>query len=171
MDQQQPAGHYAGLDVSLETTSVCVVDDAGAVVWRGKCASTPEAIAMVLHRHAPALVRAGLETGPLSNWLILGLRRLAVPVVCLDARHAKAALKLQLNKTDANDALGLAQIVRTGWYREVAVKGMDASTLRLLLVARAQLVSQRQALANTIRGLFKAFGLSPAPRPTPPRAA
>ena len=63
MDQQQPAGHYAGLDVSLETTSVCVVDDAGAVVWRGKCASTPEAIAMVLHRHAPALVRAGLETG------------------------------------------------------------------------------------------------------------
>ena len=94
-----------------------------------------------------------------------------MPVVCLDARHAKAALKLQLNKTDANDALGLAQIVRTGWYREVAVKGMDASTLRLLLVARAQLVSQRQALANTIRGLFKAFGLSPAPRPTPPRAA
>ena len=82
-----------------------------------------------------------------------------MPVACLDARHAKAALKLQLNKTDANDALGLAQIVRTGWYREVAVKGMDAHTLRLLLVARAQLVSQRQALANTVRGLLKTFGL------------
>ena len=160
MDQQhQPEQHYAGLDVSLDATSICVLDAKGAVVWRGKCASTPEAIRDALRQHAPALVRAGLETGQLSNWLTHGLRRLGVPVVCLDARHAKAALKLQLNKTDANDALGLAQIVRTGWYREVAVKGMDAQTLRLLLVARAQLVSQRQALANTVRGLLKTFGL------------
>ena len=160
MDQQhQPEQHYAGLDVSLDATSICVLDAKGAVVWRGKCASTPEAIRDALRQHAPALVRAGLETGQLSNWLTHGLRRLGVPVVCLDARHAKAALKLQLNKTDANDALGLAQIVRTGWYREVAVKGMDAHTLRLLLVARAQLVSQRQALANTVRGLLKTFGL------------
>jgi len=82
-----------------------------------------------------------------------------LPVVCLDARHVKAALSLQINKTDANDALGLAQIVRSGWYREVAVKSMDAHTLRLLLVARAQLVSQRQAVANTVRGLLKTFGL------------
>ena len=159
MDQQhQPEQHYAGLDVSLNATSICVLDAKGAVVWRGKCASTPEAIRDALRQHAPALVRAGLETGQLSNWLTHGLRRLGVPVVCLDARHAKAALKLQLNKTDANDALGLAQIVRTGWYREVAVKGMDAHRLRLLLVARAQLVSQRQALANTVRGLLKTFG-------------
>ena len=163
MDQQQPGRHYAGLDVSLETTSVCVVDDDGAVVWRGKCASEPRAIVETLGRRAPGLVRAGLETGQLSNWLTLGLRRLGVPVACLDARHAKAALKLQLNKTDANDALGLAQIVRTGWYREVAVKGMDASTLRLLLVARAHMVSQRQATANTVRGLLKAFGLKVPP--------
>ena len=159
MDQQhQPEQHYAGLDVSLDATAICVLDAKGAVVWRGKCASTPEAIRDALRQHAPALVRAGLETGQLSTWLTHGLRRLGVPVVCLDARHAKAALKLQLNKTDANDALGLAQIVRTGWYREVAVKGMDAHTLRLLLVARAQLVSQRQALANTVRGLLKTFG-------------
>jgi len=78
--------------------------------------------------------------------------------VCLDARHAKAALSLQINKTDANDALGLAQVVRTGWYREIAVKSMDAHTLKMLLVAR-QLVSQRQTIANTIRGLLKTFGL------------
>jgi len=109
--------------------------------------------------YAPAAVRIGLETGQLSNWLTLNLRRRGLPVVCLDARHAKAALSLQINKTDANDALGLAQIVRTGWYREVAVKSMDAHTLRMLLVARAQLVSQRQTIANTIRGLLKTFGL------------
>jgi hypothetical protein len=81
-----------------------------------------------------------------------------VPIVCLDARHAKAALRVQINKTGANDAYGLAQVVRTGWFREIAVKSLDAQSLRLLLVARAQLVSQRQAIANTLRGLLKAFG-------------
>ena len=156
MDQQQ---HYVGLDVSLETTSICVIDDKGTAVWRSKCASTLESITEAVHTYAPAAVRVGLETGQLSNWLTLNLRRRGLPVVCLDARHAKAALSLQINKTDANDAFGLAQIVRTGWYREVAVKSMDAQTLRMLLMARAQLVSQRQTIANTIRGLLKTFGL------------
>ena len=100
MDQQpQPADrHYAGLDVSLDSTTVCVVDDAGAVVWRGKCPSDAKAIAATLAERAPALARAGLETGLLSNWLTLSLRRLRVPVACLDARHAKAALRMQVNK-------------------------------------------------------------------------
>lgn len=155
MDQR----HYVGLDVSLETTSICVIDDSGTVVWRGKCASEPDAICQTVRAHAPAAARVGLETGQLSNWLTLGLRRGGLPVVCLDARHAKAALSMQVNKTDANDALGLAQIVRTGWFREVAIKSMDAQTLRMLLMARAQLVSQRQAVANNIRGLMKTFGL------------
>ena len=101
----------------------------------------------------------GLETGQLSNWLTRTLCELGLPVVCLDARHAEAALKLQVNKTDANDAWGLAQIVRTGWFREVAVKSMDAQALRMLLVARTHLISQRQATANVIRGLMKTFGL------------
>ena len=156
MDRQQ---HYVGLDVSLETTAVCVINDKGTVVWRGKCASTPESIAAAVRTYAPAAVRVGLETGQLSNWLTLNLRRRGVPIVCLDARHAKATLSLQINKTDANDAFGLAQIVRTGWFREVAVKSMDAHTLKILLVARAQLVSQRQMVANTVRGLLKTFGL------------
>ena len=94
MDQQQ---HYVGLDVSLETTSICVIDDKAAVVWRGKCASTPDAITGTVQKYAPAAVRVGLETGQLSNWLTLNLRRRGVPVVCLDARHAKAALSLQIN--------------------------------------------------------------------------
>jgi transposase len=155
MDQQ----HYVGLDVSLETTAVCVIDNEGNVVWRGKCASTVESIATAVRTYAPAAVRVGLETGQLSNWLTLSLRRRGFPIICLDARHAKAALNLQINKTDANDAFGLAQVVRTGWYREVAVKSMDAQKLRILLVARAQLVSQRQTIANTIRGFLKTFGL------------
>ncbi len=154
MDQQ----HYVGLDVSLETVSICIIDNSGAVVWRGKCATEPDSICQIVRTQAPALVRVGLETGQLSNWLTLGLRRRGLPVVCLDARHAKAALSLQVNKTDANDALGLAQVVRTGWFREVTIKSMDAQTLRLLLMARAQLVSQRQAVANNIRGLLKTFG-------------
>jgi transposase len=150
--------HYVGLDVSQETTSVCVVDQAGRVVWQGKCGSDPDSVAACIKRFAPFAVRVGLETGLLSNWLTRTLRQRGVPVVCLDARHAKAALTMQINKTDANDAHGLAQIVRTGWFREVAVKSMDAQTLRMLLVTRAQLVSQRQTLANTIRGLIKSFG-------------
>jgi transposase len=147
-----------GLDVSQATTSLCVIDDAGELLWRGKCASDPDAITAALHAHAPHMARVGLETGQLSNWLTRTLRQRGVPVVCLDARHAKAALSLRLNKTDDNDALGLAHVVRTGWFREIAVKSMDAQALRMLLVARAQLVSQRQALANTIRGLLKTFG-------------
>jgi transposase len=150
--------HYVGLDVSQEVTSICVVDQQGAVVWRGKCATDPDSLATALRQHALHLVRAGLETGLLSNFLTRALRARGVPVICLDARHAKAALSMQINKTDANDAHGLAQVVRTGWFREIAVKSMDAQSLRLLLVARAQPVSQRQAIANTLRGLLKAFG-------------
>jgi transposase len=154
MDQQ----HYVGLDVSLETTSICVVDQTGAIIWRGKCSTEQDAISQAVRAHAPSAVRVGLETGQMSNWLTLQLRKHGLPVVCLDARHAKGALSMQLNKTDANDAHGLAQVVRTGWFREVAIKSMDAQALRMLLMARAQLVSQRQAVANNIRGLLKTFG-------------
>ena len=107
-------------------------------MWRGRCSSTPDAIAHVVREHAPTAVRIGLEAGQLSTWLVHGLRKLGLPAICLDARHAKAALSLQLNKTDDNDALGLAHVVRTGWYREVAVKSMDSQTTRALLMARAQ---------------------------------
>jgi transposase len=151
--------HYVGLDVSLELTSICVVDGKGRCLWQGKCASTPEAIAAAVRARAPRAVRVGLESGPLSIWHWHELKRLGLPVVCLDARHAKAALSLQLNKSDRNDALGLAQIVRTGWYREVAVKSFDSQVIRTLLTTRAQLVRMRTDLANQIRGVLKPFGL------------
>jgi transposase len=150
---------YVGLDVSLEHTSVCVLDEAGSVVWRGKCASEPESIAAALRKHASGAVRIGLETGLLSTWLFHELKKRDLPVICIDARHAKAALSLRVNKTDTNDAHGIAQIVRVGWYREVVVKSMDNHTLRAMLSARAHLVAQSVTLANSIRGLLKVFGL------------
>lgn len=150
---------YVGLDVSLEHTSVCVVDSGGRTLWQGKCSSRPAAIATTVRARAPQAVRIGFESGPLSSWHWHELKKLRLPVVCLDARHAKAALSLQLNKSDRNDALGLAQIVRTGWYREVAVKSLDSQVIRSMITARAQLVRMRVDLANQIRGVLKPFGL------------
>jgi transposase len=150
---------YVGLDVSLKDTSVCVVDQTGKVIWQGCCASTPEAIRRTIQSRASEAARIGLETGPLTTWLIHRLRAMGLPVICLDARHAKAALKMQVNKTDSNDALGLAQIVRTGWYREVTVKGWEAHRIRALIGARARLVDVQRTLANQIRGTLKTFGL------------
>lgn len=150
---------YVGLDVSQDQTSMCVVDESGRVLWQGKCASTPEAIAATLRSRAPQAERIGLESGPLSIWLCHGLTALGLPVVCLDARHAKASLSLQLNKSDANDARGLAQIVRTGWYRAVTARSLDGQRMRALITARAQLVALRVDLGNQIRGVLKPFGL------------
>jgi transposase len=149
---------FVGLDVSQAETAICVVDAAGAVQWQGKCASTPEAISATLKQKAPQAVRIALETGPLSAWHWRALSKLGLPVVCIDARHAKAALAMQVNKTDANDAFGLAQIVRTGWYREVRIKSEQSHRTRGLLAARSKLVDMRKDVSNQLRGLLKVFG-------------
>lgn len=151
--------HYVGLDVSLKETAICVIDGEGNRVWQGKCASNPEDMEIVIRRRAPSAVRIALETGPLCVWHWHALRAVDLPVVCIHARHAKAALMMQLNKTDPNDAFGLAQIVRCGWYREVEVKSIDSHRVRLLLSARSRLVEMRTTLYNQIRGLVKTFGI------------
>ena len=107
--------HYAGLDVSQKETTICVVDEQGRRLWRGTAPTDPEALTEILRQHGCDL-RIGVETGPLMPWLVHGLRRNGLEVICLDARHAKAALAMQFNKNDRDDAEGLAQIVRTGWY-------------------------------------------------------
>src|SRR3990172_3503581 len=117
-----PVIHYVGLDVSQKMTAICVVDGAGRRIWRGECRTAPEEIESAVRRHAGEDARIGIETGPMTPWLVHELRNRQLDVVCLDARHARAALKMQLNKTDRNDAEGLAQIMRTGWYRVVHVK-------------------------------------------------
>jgi transposase len=150
---------YVGLDVSMEETSVCIMDAAGSTVWEGTVASEPSAIVRMLHRHAPHAERVGLETGPTSTWLWHELRNAGVPAICIDARHAQAALSMRLNKTDRNDAAGLAQLMRMGWYREVQVKQLAAHGDGALLASRALLVRQRCELENQIRGLMKNFGL------------
>jgi transposase len=150
---------YVGLDVSQKFTHVCAVDSGGKVLWQGKCASTPEAIAQTIKAHAADVIRIGLESGPLCVWHWHALKAMALPVVCLDARHAKAALSMQLNKTDKNDAHSIAQIVRTGWYREVSVKSLGSHALRSLLQNRYQLVCMRVGIGNQIRGTLKTFGI------------
>jgi transposase len=152
---------FVGLDVSQKLTSICVVDDTGRRVWRGQCASDPEQIARLISRYAGDAAGIGIETGPMTPWLVHEFRARGLDVTCLDARHASAALKMQMNKTDQNDAEGLAQIMRTGWYRSVHVKSLDAHRARALLGARAQLVGMTTRLSNHIRGVLKTFGLLP----------
>ena len=152
---------FVGLDVSQKLTSICVVDDTGRRLWRGQCATDPEQIARVSSRHAGDDARIGIETGPMTPWLVHEFRARGLNVTCLDARHASAALKMQMNKTDQNDAEGLAQIMRTSWYRSVHVKSLDAHRARALLGARAQLVGMTTRLSNHIRGVLKTFGLLP----------
>ncbi len=159
MTTSQAARSYTTSWDATEQTAVCIVDEQGKALWRGKCASTPEAIAAVVNVRAPRVERIGLESGPLSTWHWHELKQRGLPVICLDARHAKAALSLQMNKTDPNDALGLAQIVRTGWYREVTVKSLDSQVVRSFLSSRARLVEVRVDLINQIRGMLKPFGL------------
>ena len=153
--------NYIGLDVSQKMTAICVVDNAGRRLWRGQCPTVPEQIHRAVRRHAGNDVRIGIETGAMTPWLVHELRNLGLEVVCLDARHARAALKMQINKTDQNDAEGLAQIVRRGWYRSVHVKSFDSHRARAILGARAQLVGMRTRLSNHIRGVLKTFGLLP----------
>lgn len=153
--------HSVGLDVSQKTTAICVVDGDGKTIWRGVCASLPDQIEASVRRHAGDDARVGVETGAMTPWLVHALRGRGLEVICLDARHARAALKMQINKTDQNDAEGLAQIVRTGWYRSVHVKSLSAHRARALLGARAQLVGMTTRLSNHIRGILKTFGVLP----------
>src|SRR5260221_10233508 len=153
--------HYVGLDVSQKTTAICVVDEQGRRLWRGVCATDPGAISARVLKHGGVDVKVGVETGSMTPWLVHGLRGAGLDVECLDARRVKAAPQMRLNKTDENDAEGLAQIMRTGWYRPVHVKSFDAHRARALLGARAQLVGMTPRLSNHVRGVLKTFGMLP----------
>jgi transposase len=144
---------FVGLDVSQEVTHLCVIDSKGETVWQGECASRPDAIAEAIAAHAGNVSHIGLENGPLSTWHWHALKAMGLPVVCIDARHARASLQMRVNKTDKNDARGIAQIIRMGWYREVRVKSLDSHTVRTMLGIRAQLVDMRTEIINQIRGV------------------
>jgi transposase len=128
-------------------------------VREGVVDSDPEMIAAFVRSKALDAIRVGLETGPTATWLWTELKRLGLSVICIDARHAKAVLKMQINKSDRNDAAGIARIMRTGWFKEVRVKDIDSHALKALLAGRALLVKIKRDLENHIRGLLKNLDL------------
>ena len=151
--------YFAGLDISMEETRVCVVDREGVVDHEEKVGSTPEAIAASLAK-APACRRIVFETGRMAPMLYHGLAMFGLPVVCIESRQAYQALKsLATHKTDRNDARGLAHLARTGFFKPVHVKSLPAHAVRALIIARKKLVGQRVMLENQVRGLAVVFGV------------
>ena len=151
--------YFAAIDVSLELSSVCVVDGTGRIVREAKVASEPDALVRYLRGSGPVLTRVGLEAGPLSQWLHAGLTGAGFETVLLETRHVKAALGAMTMKTDRNDARGMAQMIRMGWFRPVHAKTVPAQEIRALLVARKQLQARLNDLELCLRGILRGFGL------------
>jgi transposase len=151
--------HYAGLDVSLELTSVCIVDARGEIVREVKVASEPETLIRFLSEQDLEIVRVGLEAGPLSQWLHAGLVAAGFETVLLETRHVKAALSAMTVKIDRRDARGIAQLLRLGWYRAVHAKSASSQELRALLTARKLIQGKLLDVESGIRGVLRGFGL------------
>jgi transposase len=151
--------YFAGPDVSVKESSVCIVDDTGKIVREVKVASEREALLVVLKNPAYHFKRIGAEAGPLSQWLYRALAEAELPVVCVETRHMQAALNAQINKTDRRDARGIAQMMRVGLYRPVHVKTLRSQKLRMLLTRRKLLQSKAIAVDNDLRGTLRNFGL------------
>ena len=157
--EKRSMDYFAGLDVSVKETSVCIVDDTGRLVREVKVASEPEALLPVLTNPLWRFKRIGLEAGPLSQWLFSALAAAGLPVICVETRHMRAVLQAQINKTDRNDARGIAQMMRAGLYRPVHVKTLRSQKLRMLLTHRKLLQSKAIAIDNDLRGTLRNFGL------------
>lgn len=155
--------HYAGLDVSLEQTSVCIVNVQGGIVCETKVASEPEVLIRFLRTSELQITRVGLEAGPLSQWLHAGLVGAGFETVLLETRHVKAALSARTVKTDRRDACGIAQLLRLGWYRSVHAKSASAQEVRALLTARKLIQGKLLDLESGIRGVLRGFGLKVGP--------
>ena len=151
--------HYAGIDVSLERSGVCVVDATGRIIREAKVASEPEALVRFFRELGVPLARVGLEAGPLSQWLHAGLTGAGLEAVLLETRQVKAALSAMIVKTDRKDARGIAQLSRMGWYRPVHRESPPAQEVRALLVGRKLLQAKLLDVELSIRGLLRGFGL------------
>ena len=151
--------HYAGIDVSLESASVCVVDASGKIVREGKVASEPEALVAWFAALGLRLARIGLEAGPLSQWLYAGMKAAGLAVELLETRHVRTAFKTMPVKSDRNDARGIAQLMRLGWFKPVHCKSMAAQETRALLTARKLVQSKLHDVEMSLRGTLRGFGL------------
>lgn len=155
--------HYAAIDVSLEWSSVCVVDASGRIVREAKVRSEREALVGFFAASGLRFARIGLEAGPLSQWLHAALVETGLPAVCIETRHVRAALKAMTVKTDKNDARGMAQLMRMGWFRPVHVKAPIVQEIRAVLTARKLLVAKLRDVESSIRGILRGFGLKVGP--------
>jgi transposase len=151
--------HYAGIDVSLESASVCVVDASGRIIREAKVGSEPDILVAWLRGLGLPLARVGLEAGPLSQWLYAGLRDAGLAVELLETRHVRDAFKAMPVKTDRKDARGIAQLMRLGWFRPVHCKSLPAQEVRALLTARKLVQSKRHDTEMSLRGILRGFGL------------
>jgi len=151
--------HYAGIDVSLECSSVCVVDASGKIVREAKVTSEPEALIAWLRSQSFGLERVGLEAGPLSQWLFAAMKAAGLAVELLETRHVRDAFKAMPVKSDRNDARGIAQLMRLGWFRPVHCKSLSAQETRSLLTARKLVQSKLRDVENSLRGILRGFGL------------
>lgn len=151
--------YFCGLDVSLNSTAICIVNQDGDIVREGQALSEPASIRDWLIKLGLSMERIGLEAGSLSPWLCHELLDFGYPAICIETRHAKAAMKAQQVKTDRNDARGIAHMMRTGWYREVHVKSHASHKFRVLLNNRRCLLDKRLDIDGQIRGTIRAFGL------------
>ena len=150
--------YYAGLDVSLEETAICVVDERGGLVKETRAASEPQALLLALGGIGFALERIGLEACSLS-WLHDELRDAGLPAICIETRRANATMKTMPKKTDRNYARALAQIMRTGWYRQVHVKTHQCRLWRSLLVARRTVLNEMRSIENVVRAILREGGV------------
>lgn len=150
--------YFAGLDVSLEETAICIVDESGRIVKETRAASEPQALSDALRKVDLPLERIGLEACSLTAWLHDGLRNEGWPAICIETRAANAAMKTMPNKTDRNDARALAQIMRTGWYRQVHVKSRQCRLWRSLLVARRTVLNEMRSVENVVRAVLREAG-------------
>ena len=162
--------HYAGIDVSLECSSVCVVDASGKIVREAKVASEPAAVITWFGSLGYELTRIGLEAGPLSQWLCAAMREAELAVELLETRHVRDAFKAMPVKSDRNDARGIAQLMRLGWFRPVHCKSLAAQETRALLTARKLVQSKLFYVEMSLRGILRGFGLKVGPT-TPKRFA
>ena len=160
--------HYAGIDVSLERSSVCVVEGSGKIVSEAKVASEPQALIGWFASLGLKLTRIGLEAGPLSQWLYAGIRQAGLPIELLETRHVRAAFKTMPVKTDRNDARGIAELMRVGWFRPVHCKSLAAQEVRAQLTARKLVQSKLFDVEMSLRGILRGFGLKVGPT-TPKR--
>lgn len=151
--------NYAGFDVSLKETFICIMDEQGNVLHEGQTDTHPESIKQYLDRMDFQLEKAAIESGSLSHWLVSELQALGVPTICVDARHMSSMLSMKINKTDSNDARGIADALRGGYVREVSLKSQNLVDMGILLQSRAILVQERTKLKNAVRGLLKGYGI------------